>query len=94
MATAQKQKWKQELMRDYPTAQEYFIDLIIDMYERDAEKFKKLVKKYHKTKPTPPKEPIREIIGAVDVVNAPPQDFLEKYFKAPMHIKDDEVEAN
>jgi len=92
--SSQKQKWKSEILHNNPHVDEYFVDLIIDLYERDAEKFKKLVKKHQKTKPEPIKEPIKEIIGAVDVVKNPDEDFINKYFKAPIHIKDDKVDVN
>lgn len=87
--SSQKQKWKQELMRDNPNAQEYFIDLVLDLYERDAEKFKKLVKKHQKTKPEPIKEQAKEIIGACEIIHNPDEEYINRYFKTPLTITED-----
>jgi len=88
MATkAQLKQWKAELTRDYPTCEPYFIDLILELYEKNPEYIKKLPKRKFKevTAETP-----KEIVGAVSVINNPSEEIIKKYFKEPTVIKEDE----
>jgi len=88
MATkAQIKQWKAELQQHYPNCEPYFIDLVCDMYEKNPEYVKKASKK--KFKPIEHNTP-NEIIGAVSIINNPDEDMLNKYFKPPIVIKDDE----
>lgn len=90
MATkAQIRQWKEELKRDFPTCEPYFIDLVCDIYEKNPEYMKKLPKK--KFKPVENTTPA-EIMGAVQVLNNPSDEILNKYFKKPLVIEGDETE--
>lgn len=91
MATkAQLKQWKAELTRDYPTCQEYFIDLILELYEKNPEYVKKLPKRKFKEVKT---ETPKEIVGAVSVINNPSDEIISKYFQPAIVLKDDEQTA-
>jgi hypothetical protein len=89
MTTIQKKQWKEELMRDFPNCEEYFINLVLDLYEKNADYVKKLNKK--KFKPLEQETP-KEIVGAIEIVNGCDEAFIKKYFQEPIYIppNDDE----
>jgi hypothetical protein len=84
-------QWKEELKTSFPNCDPYFINLICDIYETNPEYIKKVVKKkFKKVEVETPKE----IIGSVNVIKDPSPEIIDKYFKAPIVIKDDDqVEA-
>lgn len=84
---SQKAKWKQELLRDFPNVETYFIDLVLDLYEKNPEYVKKLSKK--KIKDFKPVEVPKEIVGACSVVNNPDEEYINRYFKPPITITEE-----
>jgi hypothetical protein len=82
MTTIQKKQWKQELMRDFPNCEEYFINLVLDLYEKNADYVRKLNKK--KFKPIEQETP-KEIVGAIEVVPGT-EEVIKKYFQEPIYI--------
>jgi hypothetical protein len=89
MTQTQRKQWKQELMRDYPNIEPYFIDILLDLYDKNPEYVKKLPKR--KFKPVEQKTP-KEIVGAVSVVDGSNEEFVKKYFKEPEYIPPPETE--
>ena len=87
MTPAQKQLWKNELMKDYPTTDRYFIDLVLDLYEKDPTYIKKLSKRKFKeiSNDIP-----HEIVGAVDVIPSTDTEAMKKYFKEPVILPKEE----
>lgn len=89
MATeVQIKQWRKELMKDYPTTDPYFIDLVLDLYKYNPDYIKKLPKKKVKPVETTPIE--KEVVGAVSVIPADDTETINKYFKQPIELKDDE----
>jgi hypothetical protein len=83
--------WKNELKRDFPNCDPYFINLICEIYETNPEYVKKVVKKKFKNVEV---ETPKEILGAVNVIKDPSPEIIDKYFNAPVVIKnDDQVKA-
>ena len=80
-------QWRAELIKDYPTTDPYFIDLILELYEKNPDYVKRLPKRKFKNvnKETP-----KEIIGSVSVINNPSEEIINKYFQPPIVLKDDE----
>jgi hypothetical protein len=83
MTPSQKKQWKQELMRDYANIEPFFLDLVLDLYEKNPDYVKKLHKK--KFKPVTNEVP-KEIVGGITVVDGTDEAFIKKYFKEPEYI--------
>ena len=80
-------QWKDELQRDFKSCDPYFINLICELYESNPDYVKKVVKKkFKKVEVDTPKE----IVGAVNIIKDPTPEVIDKYFKAPIVIKDEE----
>lgn len=90
MTASQRKQWKQELLRDYPNTEAYFIDLVLDLYDKNADYVKKLHKK--KFKPVTQEVP-KELVGAITVVDGNDESFIKKYFKEPEYIPPPEEET-
>ena len=92
MATEMQLKtWRAELKRDYPKIEDYFLDLVLDLYKNNPDYVKKLSKK--KFKDVSGDIP-REIVGAVDVIPSTNTELMNKYFKEPVVLPaDNEAEA-
>ena len=84
---SQRNKWKAEMLRDYPNIEPYFVDILLDLWEKHPEYVKKLHKK--KFKDFKHVETPKEIVGSVSVINNPSDDFLAKYFQPPLEIKEE-----
>lgn len=88
MATeTQIKTWRSELKRDFPKCDDFFLDLVLDLYKHNPEYVKKLSKKKFKevTSDIP-----HEIVGAVDVIPSTDTDFMNKYFKEPLMLPAEE----
>lgn len=83
----QLKQWRKELMADFPNVEPYFLDLVLDLYKHNPDYVKKLPKrKFKEVKQNLPSE----IVGACSVINNPNDEFINRYFKEPLIIKDEE----
>jgi hypothetical protein len=91
MTDAQRKQWKQELMRDYPLTEPYFIDLVLDLYKFKPDYVKKLnKKKFNAIEQETPKE----IVGAISVVDGNDESFIKKYFQEPIYLPPEDEETS
>lgn len=91
MATEMQLKtWRAELKRDYPKIEDYFLDLVLDLYKNNPDYVKKLSKKKYKEVSG---DIPREIVGAVDVIPSTNTELMNKYFKEPVVLPSVEEEA-
>jgi hypothetical protein len=86
----QLKKWREELIRDYPNTDPYFIDVVLDTYKHDPDYIKKLPKKKFKEVK---QEIPSEIKGAVEVIT-PDEEFIKKYFQEPIQLPQSEENEN
>jgi hypothetical protein len=92
MATdIQLKQWRSELKRDYPQIEDYFLNLVIDLYKANPDYVKKLSKKKFKEASN---DIPHEIVGAVNIIPADDKETMDKYFKEAIVLPKEDDEAS